>query len=304
MERGHGLLTTRDTSPARLRQRVVRGQLNALLPGVYVRPDLAHDEVTTIRAIAARFPDAVVGGLPAARRTFWRTDRTGLIPIWNVRTRTIMAGCRFSSARVDPAQIVTIDGIRFTAPPRTALDLAVETEARSLDEVLRSGQSSLATLWETWGSSPGRPGNTAVRQLLIDSRDTPWSADERFLHRALRGRRISGWSANHPIQVGSEVVYPDVAFGAERLAVEVDGRHHRDDEATFQFDRVRQNLLTVADWRTLRYTGSHLRTDIDHALDEIELMVGRLRRRPSRNAPRVLGNGGKAGPARNPPRSW
>lgn len=46
----------------------------------------------------------------------------------------------------------------------------------------------------------------------------------------------------------------DIAFPDTRLAIEVDGwQYHGKYKADFQNDRIRQNLLTLADWHILRF---------------------------------------------------
>ena len=278
-----GLLTRADVSPDRLRKWAERGRLVVVLPGVYVLPDLLADEETLIRAVLAYCPDAVIAGFAAARRTFWPSAPAAMPLVVNAPTRIRRPTITFHTTPVRLDDTVDHRGIRLTSAPRTALDLATITEGRSIDEALRSGVVSLEALWETFAATPHRRGNQAIHDLLHDSRDSPWSADERFFHRALRQRGITGWSANQPVVIGTRIVYPDVGFHDLRLAIEVDGRHHRDDESTFQSDRERQNLMALARWWVLRYTGAQLRADMDGVLDQVEQMRDRLQVDMSQN---------------------
>jgi very-short-patch-repair endonuclease len=93
--------------------------------------------------------------------------------------------------------------------------------------------------------------------LVLDSRDEPWSAAERLLHRILREAGLSGWRANHPVTVNGHRYYLDVAFARARLAIEVDGRCHAL-PAAFEADRWRQNELVLDGWRVLRFTWAML----------------------------------------------
>ena len=62
----------------------------------------------------------------------------------------------------------------------------------------------------------------------------------------------------------------DVAFPAERLAIECDGfRYHRSLSA-FKADRERQNLLVCAGWRVLRYYPKEIFGSMDHILIQVE----------------------------------
>lgn len=62
----------------------------------------------------------------------------------------------------------------------------------------------------------------------------------------------------------------DIGFPLERLAVEVDGfAHHGKYLADFRRDRVRQNHLTVAGWRILRFAAGDIRADLDACMSII-----------------------------------
>lgn len=63
----------------------------------------------------------------------------------------------------------------------------------------------------------------------------------------------------------------DIAFPAQRLAIEIDGRLHETEEDLFQSDRWRQNALVLAGWRVIRFTFEMVR-------DHPDLMVAVIRR--------------------------
>lgn len=90
--------------------------------------------------------------------------------------------------------------------------------------------------------------------MLIDSRNEPWSAAERLAHRILRGARITGWKPNFPVFLGGCLCYIDIAFPHLKLAIEIDGRLHEEDEDLFESDRWRQNALVADGWLVLRFT--------------------------------------------------
>lgn len=66
----------------------------------------------------------------------------------------------------------------------------------------------------------------------------------------------------------------DVAIPEARIAIEVDGfRHHGKHLEDFRRDRVRQNLLTIAGWRVLRFAAGDIRKDLDACLDTIRALL-------------------------------
>ncbi len=97
-------------------------------------------------------------------------------------------------------------------------------------------------------------GNPARRRLLLDSRDEPWSAAERLLHRLLRSAGITGWKANQTVAVAGSMYCPDALFRRFRLILEVDGRQFHSEPEVFEADRWRQNLLVLDGWCVLRFT--------------------------------------------------
>ncbi|MEO9222339.1 MAG: DUF559 domain-containing protein, partial [Mycobacteriaceae bacterium] len=100
----------------------------------------------------------------------------------------------------------------------------------------------------------GRYGAQRAAPLLTVAADRAGSHAERVLLRLLREAGITGWRPNHPV-LRYRV---DVAFPAERLAVEVDGWAWHHDVDRFGHDRRRQNELTNAGWRVLRFTWEQL----------------------------------------------
>lgn len=66
----------------------------------------------------------------------------------------------------------------------------------------------------------------------------------------------------YPKMVPGRRIRGDIAFPAHRLVVEVDGwKHHGKYLKDFRRDRTRQNLLTIAGWRILRFTAGDIHAD-------------------------------------------
>lgn len=62
----------------------------------------------------------------------------------------------------------------------------------------------------------------------------------------------------------------DVAFPADRLAVECDGFQFHRSLSAFKADRERQNLLVCAGWRVLRYYPKEIFGSMDQIIAQIE----------------------------------
>ncbi len=237
---------------------LARKHLIRLLPGVYAAPAAAELPLTRVRAAALWDPDAVLTHQAAAWLTFWPALRLAQVDLAVRHRVTHRTG--YSSARriVPPDLLVERHGLRCTAPALTALDLVDRLGAEPIDVLLRSRQATLSNLREALATSAGRRGNLRRRQLVLESRDNPWSPPERQAHALLRDAGITGWVGNLRVLVSGHPYYVDIGFPNHRLAVEIDGREFHSGPAEFERDRWRQNDLVNAGWRVLRFTARML----------------------------------------------
>lgn len=259
----HGVLVGREhpTLLAYLSRRRAAGELIAVLPGVYVSPQGSRSvEVLALAAQRWRH-QAYICEEAAARLTFWPELTPSVVALGGVRTRSRATGYVLSRRVTPPDLLVFLGDLRLTSPDLTALDLAVRTQGASIDRLLRSRRGTLAGMHAALRATSHRTGNPGRRQLLLDSRDEPWSMAERITHRILRAAHFSGWHANHRVSVRGRTYYLDIAFPGLRIAIEIDGRGFHASEAMFESDRARQDELVAAGWRVLRFTWAMLSTD-------------------------------------------
>lgn len=248
-----------------------------MLPGTYIDRDFRDDFGTRVAAVGQWSSKAVITGAAAARLTFWPELVVQQIDVARRGRVPHATGYRFHRVVVDRDHIHWFHGIRVASPAWAAVDLAGETGGDSIDRCLRSRRARLEDLWVAFAAQSGRRGNGARRRILIDSRDAPWSAAERLGHRILRGARLAGWKANHDVVVEGHLYWIDIAFPAEKLAIEIDGRLHEDDPEVFQNDRYRQNALVSAGWVVLRFTYAMLVNDPDYVVRTIVAALAMLR---------------------------
>lgn len=273
MTSARGVIARRDHPRlhSRLDYAIRRGDLVAVLPGVYTPAALAPRPDIRMRAAMLRHPDAVLLRTAAATVSYWPDLRVGEIELAVTTLPKPAPGFRFSRRHIPPELIRHRNGLRFTDPALTAVDLATFECADAIDVALRTRAATLDGMYAALRRTPNRGGNTERRRLLVDSRHEPWSAAERLAHRELRAARILGWQTNWPVIVAGLLYYIDIAFPALRLAVEIDGRLHEDKQDLFQSDRWRQNALVLSGWRVIRFTWEMVR-------DHPEVMLENIRR--------------------------
>ena len=261
LRRGGGLISRRDhPSLANTIAWLVRqGKLVPLLPGVYAQPELARNVEILMRAVSHRHPDAVVFGGAAARVSFWPDAPMGTVDVAASTRVASRPGYRLSRRRIPPELVVERAGLRYTAPALTAIDLATFQCADAIDVAHRTRAATLEGMYEALRLTPNRAGNQERLKLIIDSRNEPWSAAERLAHRILRAAGLTGWETNLPVFLEGSLYFIDIAFPHIKLAIEIDGRRHQEDQDLFESDRWRQNALVANGWRVLRFTWTMLK---------------------------------------------
>lgn len=234
---------------------VRRGELTALLPGVYTTPEAALDPLVLVAGLARGWPETVFTRGTAARLSYWPELQLRVVSATSRTHRAPRRGLIWERRVIPPELIRTHCGLNVTTPALTALDLSDLDHTEPLDVALRKRVVTPATLREALELTPHRRGNADRWAVLIDSRSEPWSYPERLGHRLLRQNKITGWTANFPFREPSgNLYYIDIAFERAKLAVEIDGRIHATDLQLFESDRWRQNSLVNAHWRVLRFT--------------------------------------------------
>lgn len=277
-----GLLVRRDLGElARAADWAVSiGELNPLLPGIYVPADQLIDWRVTALAACRYAADAVITGSAAAALTFWsrcRVDSVDVCHLGRGRSEHDAGGLlRWHRTGVPPQYVCVRGGLRFSAPAWTAVEMCGDGGARVIDEALRSGVQ-LEELWEALAAMRGRQGNAVRRRLLRDSCDRPWSEAEREAHRLLRASGVTGWRTN--VKVNG--YYLDVAWVKLRVCLEIDGFEYHRERASFEADRLRDQILVADGWVVLRITWSQLINDPASVMSRIN----RVLRRRARLAP-------------------
>jgi very-short-patch-repair endonuclease len=98
-------------------------------------------------------------------------------------------------------------------------------------------------------------GVVRLRRYAEQWRAGAGSLPEFILQGELRSRGVAGWEANARVTLpGGNWARVDLLFRARRLVVEVDGQGPHSEPDVFRRDRIRQNGLSLAGYRILRFT--------------------------------------------------
>ncbi|MDN5920108.1 MAG: type IV toxin-antitoxin system AbiEi family antitoxin domain-containing protein [Pseudonocardia sp.] len=238
-----------------VQRRVASGAWVEVAPGVFLTGGhRLTDEVRVRVAWLWSGPTSLVSGPAAA---FWHRllDHPG---------RAVDVAVVSSSRRRPPPGVATrrreiadvdrteIRGVGLTALGLTVLETAavVPDGAAFLDRALQR-HLAFDDLYAAYCRAVGTRGMAQAGTLLVAAADRADSAVERRLIGLLRAAGITGFVVGHPFGDDRSI---DLAFPAERLAVEIDGWAWHADQARFRADRRKGNDLLAAGWSLLRFT--------------------------------------------------
>ncbi|MEG3150515.1 DUF559 domain-containing protein [Sphingomonas sp. ZT3P38] len=121
----------------------------------------------------------------------------------------------------------------------------------------------------------GRPTERAR-----DLRNEP-TLHEKLLWQHLKGSRLQGLKFSRQMPVAG--FFPDFVCRSHRLAVELDGHQHGENE---QYDEERTRLIEAAGYRVIRFWNNDLTSNMDGVLETIANAAGVAGREPTPNPSR------------------
>ncbi len=262
--RRHGVVRRADLHARGLSEDVIwrqtrQGIWRVAGPGILVHDSAAPGLATDSRIAGLWMPNAILTGPSAAvlwpqlawkgqefpQRAMLIGRRSGRGP-WRAVRHPGARGVRVDGARVADHTTTVIDLLRFLPDERQAVAIgtsAINTGLTTVDRL----QHRLPRLGSLEGVQQLR---WVVGLLEFGVRSVP----EHDLHEALRRAGIDGWTPNAELTVRGRTFRVDVAFEAERVYLEYDGREPHSGDAAFDRDRDRQNYLSAAGWLPIRVT--------------------------------------------------
>lgn len=196
-----------------------------------------------------------------------------------------------TTALLQPADVILVQGFRCTSATRTILDLAtlgiptVRLEA-SIDSAIRNGHSALVVLAERLGTlrGSGRAGVRTIDRLLPDS-GVESMLERRFL-RLLRRHGLPRPTTQHVVRNHRRhVARVDFLYDELRLVVEVTGRKGHVSDAERARDAQRRNELQALGHVVIEYTSTDVRDRPRYVVDSLRRRLTERSRPPSATGP-------------------
>jgi len=267
----HGVFTVAQAESIGISRRVLAhrahlGSLERLFPRIYrvaAAAPTTHGGV--LAACFAWGPGAIASHRCAAR--LWRLPGFERAPIeltvprgrkrpWNHRVHR--------PARLEPADVTSIDAIPVTTIERTLLDLASVRGARVLenavDDALRRNLTTLEELRAHLARAQGCHGAPALGHTIAQRfGPPPESPLERRLLEAIRSGKLPEPVAQHQVRLGNAVMARiDFAYPEHLIAIEADSFRWHSSVQALDRDASRQTMLASLGWRVIRVTSRQL----------------------------------------------
>jgi len=180
-----------------------------------------------------------------------------------------------------PVDRTSVDGIPCTSISRTLLDLAGVVHRRALEracdqaEVLRV--LDMNAMRDLLARREGHPGVRRLRTVLgtghVGESITRTKLEERFL-RLCRVSELPLPEVNVWMTLGGEEMEVDFLWRKHRVVVEVDGFATHGTRQSFQRDRRRDRLLSLAGWQVIRFTWDDVTNEPRHVMEVMHATLG------------------------------
>jgi len=237
------------------------GWLARVHTGVYRVGSLTPDGVLWAALLAAGSGSTLSHAAAGREHVVLRTRRTQIIDVTAPARRRPRAGLRLHRARLDPRDVTTRRGLRFTTISRTLLDVAADLREPELqaavDEARVQRRLHRPSVEATIARAPGHHGIGALRRAVARHDrgcGVPIGDFERRAIGFLRDHDFPPYVRNYVVKVEAEPFMLDVAWINQRVALELDSRTYHDNDPSFATDRRRSRRLGAIGWHVVRGT--------------------------------------------------
>jgi predicted transcriptional regulator of viral defense system len=263
---------------------VRRGQLLVLGRGVYrFRGAPLSRRAARFAAVLLAGEDGALARWTAAELHGFAEPRSGrvhlVVPHERLGPSSDVAFVKVTRTRNLPSvERDLVDGLAVTAPARTLLDLAPVCSEAHLAELvaaaLRTRGCTLSDLEDTLRRHPGATARgrlVRVVALLGDDAEGSRSDVEVAALAAVVEAGLPRPDLAHRVRDrrGRFVAEVDLAYPAQRIAIEIDGYRWHSSPASKLADERRQNRLVLAGWTVLRFSADEVRRRPDEVVATI-----------------------------------
>lgn len=260
-------------SSSAIRSRVAAGRLHRIHRGVFVvGPAPLTAQARWMAAVLACGLDALLSHRSVAAHYGIRPDHRATIDVTTPRPggRARPGIDVHRSRSLTAADITVVDGVPCTSLARTLLDLAEVLDRRGLQRAIERAEVlrlfDMRAVDDVLARANGRRAAPLLRSVLAEHAPASTLTEselEELLLAICRSVGLPAPEANAWVLLDCEQFKVDFLWRKQRLIVETDGRAVHGTRQAFERDRRRDQLLTVAGWRVVRFTWRQLTREPD-----------------------------------------
>ena len=245
-----------------IKHRLACDRLHEVHRGVYA---VGHSVLSMrgrwMAAVLAAGPGAVLSHRSAA--ALWGLRRSEAIEVTTER-RCRLPGLLAHEGALPPDEVTTRAGIPVTTVARTLLDLAAVLARHDVESAFHEAEyqhrTDLISLDALVAHYPRRRGTATINRILDDARLTTGRTKSDLERDFLAFLDAHGLPRPHR-NVLIEGYECDCVWPEHRLIVELDSYSAHATRTRFESDRVRDRVLTLNGWRSIRVTYRQLQRD-------------------------------------------
>jgi len=265
--------------PSGVRRRAALGKLRRLHRGVYVIGLAPRSlEATYMAAVLACGPKAVLSHRSAAHHLGLRPCSRQAVDV-TAPGRTGKNRPRIDVHRatgLDKRDITIVNGIPCTTVARTLLDLAEKIDKTALERAVEQAEKlgifDLTAVVDVTNRAGKMRGATKLQAVLKTYTPEPAFFRSELERRFLALCRTAGLPRPRTNNVtGADEI--DFTWPDRRLMVEADSHRHHGTRAAFERDRRRDQRLTAAGWRVVRFTWRQVDEEPEHVAATLRSLV-------------------------------
>lgn len=268
-------------SPAAISRRASAGRLHRCHTGVYaVGHPLLTQHGRWAAAVLACGHGSVLSHRSAAALWDLCPDNRSIVDVTSRagRGRT-RHGIRAHWAQLDRSETDLVRSVPCTSVARTLLDLAADVDRRSIERAVERAEVLRILDWFELRRLVARAGprrGVANLRTVIGSTESPSllrsELERRFLHLCERAGLPSP-QVNSSIALRQSVLEVDFLWADARLVAETDGHASHGTRFAFERDRQRDQCLSVAGYRVVRFTWSQVVDEPDRVAATLRVLL-------------------------------
>lgn len=253
-------------SQSQIRRRCRSGEWRIARPHVYAVDGAPPTWLQSVAAVAlCSQPGSWISHQTAA--AMWAVtgvEDDAIHLVTSLERRVRLEGVRgHRSSALFSADLTMLHRIPVTTPARALVDVCGGLSYRQLgvavDDAVRRRIMTLASLRRCVTRLSEAPGRrlTLLQEVLGDRLPGYDPGDSDLETRVLRLLVANGFPPpvqQHRVLLGGRTVKIDLAYPAQRLAIELDGWEFHHTRTAFDDDRARANLLVAHGWTIVRFT--------------------------------------------------